>query len=78
VGLVVDLVHVGFCTTVDIGFDVGGRRGRCGGTICRCIMINGVRARGVEEQLDVRTDILDVVIKVDRRCIEDRYLSSLK
>jgi hypothetical protein len=35
VGLVVDLVHVGSCTTVDIGFDVGGRRGRCGGTICR-------------------------------------------
>jgi hypothetical protein len=32
VGLVVvDILHVGFCTTVDSGFDVGGGRGRCGG-----------------------------------------------
>jgi hypothetical protein len=49
VGLVVDLLHVGFCTTMDSGFDVGGRRGRCGGRYAECIMINGIRAWGVEE-----------------------------
>jgi hypothetical protein len=49
-----------------------------GGRYAGCIMINGSRARGVEEQLDVRTDILEVVIKVDRRCCnEDMYRSGL-